>query len=707
MKFKRSSQIPYIIFSAWLVISATLFIIANRVSYIHAVILPSWDNISKNLTQTSLHQYLFDLLTSLIGIGIFSIACIGFGLRVLKLIKFRITSVLEVGTTAFLVGEVLFSLIFLTIISVSSLSPILTKLITIAMLALNAGLLWSFFRDIRSSFQTIQVDKRQKIIAGLVISIVALSTFLSTARLGYDAVSDYFSQAKIMAVSQDAVSFFPGNYMIVSSLHPDILFTILMQLFGDQTARMLSWVNGLAILLIAYSIAKEAGLTLNIWLYFLVLMFTSTAFTDLLGDGKVEIVSTAPILGAVYWMMVSLRSPTKETFLIIGFLAGFAIISRLYNIFLVSVFIIFFYSLWLIRNIYKEGLRNIKLNTRTALNRISPSLWTVAMLVLMGAFHLWQNWLWLGTPFAPLKFAPSLEANNWEWQFDPGMLNALRVLYPLTVTFFNSPQSLGNISPLFIGFLPFLLIKKIRMGMQLSSTFIHLLASCISTLLLWLILFYTVVEIRYILFLWVLLFLVAAYWIEQTLNSMQKPLLPLTEIVLGGLLLFSATRITAVALATYSPIDNNQQAHCRDIPFCSFFEPVNQLATFGDRVLALNAYRYYLRNDLFACSSRADEYASLQVLAQRNSPDFWIEVYRQGYQFVIFERNFSEFHSRFGTIPDHQVAPAWLKISIVSTSNETDNILYQLETDDPPFRPEVSCLFDVNRDIWYLISSPN
>ncbi len=95
------------------------------------------------------------------------------------------------------------------------------------------------------------------------------------------------------------------------------------------------------------------------------------------------------------------------------------------------------------------------------------------------------------------------------------MLNQLRFLYPLTVSFLNSPQSLGTISPLVIGLLPFLLIAEIRRNVHLEPAIRHLLYAVVITLAVWVYLFITVVEIRYVMFLWILLFLPMALLLES------------------------------------------------------------------------------------------------------------------------------------------------------------------------------------------------
>jgi hypothetical protein len=694
-----------ILFSAWLVVSVIIFILVNRVGYIQAFTFPDWQFFLLKLSQISFLHFLADLLLAFLGTGFFSLACTGLGLIALKPLKTPLVSDLAFGVTAFIAGEIILSLFFLSIISTASLAPATTYAAIIISLLAGAPSLWTFFRDLRLAGDPNRPDGQQRTILWWTIALLAVSLTLSTARLGYDAVSDYFSQAKLMAVTREASSFFPGNYMIVSSLHPDVLFTALIQLFGDQAARMLSWMNGLAILLMGYAIAKECGLSPRARAYYLILMVSSTAFMDLLGDGKVELICTAPLIAAMYWMQVSTHAPTRGVLLLIGFLAGFAIISRLYNIFLVPVFTGLFFGLWLITATPRVPNGSVIDLLRRASHLARPLLWMIPGLLLMGGFHLLQNWLWLGSPLAPLKFAPKLEASNWEWQFDPGALNILRILYPLTVTFLNSPQSLGDVSPLFAGFLPFLLVKDIRARIRLSAPASFLFWAGICTLILWLAFFYTVVEIRYVFFIWVLLFFPAAQLIEYSIHHAFKASAALMQLALAIVFAFTLCRVIAISLTTYSPIDAAGDAHCSDIEFCTFFEPVNVLAAPGDRVLALNAFRYYLRTDLLACSSRADEYPAHQTLARENSPDFWTEAYRQGFRFVTYERNFAVNHSRFGTIPDPRIAPAWLKISVISPSTDEDNTAYRIEAHDAPFQPDVRCEYDAGRKVWLLIDS--
>ncbi len=122
---------------------------------------------------------------------------------------------------------------------------------------------------------------------------------------------------------------------------------------------------------------------------------------------------------------------------------------------------------------------------------------------------------------------------------------------------------------------------------------------------------------------------------------------------------------------------------------CTPFEPLNQLALPGDRVFTLQAFRYYLRPDLFACSTRREEFLPIMNLAYQSPKAFWEALYRQGYRYITYEYNFSEFHTRVGSPPDPSSSPDWLKVDTIA-SNETTAI-FRITATNPPYMPEWIC----------------
>jgi len=674
----------------WLVLTLILFLSANRLSYLH-LFFPEQIGAGR-LTLIDSFTFISQTVKATIGIILFSIAAFFCGSLIFKWPEFSVVK----SVTAVAIGQISCSVILLTTLSLWSLE----KWVTLAILLIGtvSGGLWiGYWIRYRLSLGITFTKRTFLTIKNSAIAILLVAIFLaclaySSSRLGYDAVAYYFSHARILAITGELILFYPKTAFAVSDLHSSILFSAITQLFGDQAARMLSWVNGGVILLAGWEIGKKAWLSWRARLYSLTLLLTSTAFVDLLGDGKVELISTAPIVLALCWMMDSLQNPSRGQFLLIGALLGFAIIARPYNIFIVPVFTVLFYLIQVFPFFRKEGLM-------AAWHFARPALWMLPTLLTIGGFHLWQNAFWLGSPFAPFNHAQSLDVDDWHWQFDPTTLNMLRLLYPLTVTFLNTPQSLGNISPLFIGILPFLLLGKVRNQFHLPETLRSLLLPALATLILWITLFFTVVEIRYIFFLWILFFLFGAQVIEAALDTLEKGYQTILRAALALLLVFIIIRTLVISLATYSPVDYNGQAHCYDISFCTFLEPLNQTAAQGERVFVLNAYRYYLRPDLFACSSQAHEYAPMQFWAKENDGAFWAELYRQGFTYLSYEKNFAEFHSHFGAIPPPDSAPEWLRITLISsTRNES---VYQLQPTNPPFLPLKTCM-QTDNGMWQV-----
>jgi len=686
---KRATEVALL---TWLILAISLFMFANRISYLQNFSWPSLSQLYPALERIQPAFFIYTTLKALFGILIFSFACLAIGFGVMTAMRIDVEQQMVMALTAFLTGEIVFSTIFLILTSTIELTPLKTAGVILTGSIFGAKPCWNFLKRLNSP--RFDLDKREKIIIFIMFVITIFGLFNTASRLSYDSVSEYFSHAKIVAQIGRPIFLYPSDYFVVSSMHPGILFSAVIQLFGDQAARMLSWSNGLVVLLTCLSLARQMGFSVRSQLYLFVLLFTTTAFVDLLGDGKIELISTAPILIAIFWLQRNYPIPKRNQSLLIGLLLGFSIISRPYNIFLVPVFTILFFIYQVWKSAQASGFTHgIRINL--------TFLWVLPPLLSLGLLHLWQNQVWLGSPLAPLTYAQNLHTNDWQWQVNPSSLTNLRLLYPLVVSFFNTPQSLGNISPLFIGSLPFLLIKTLRNALELPTQLKRLLILAIITLFLWIALFFTVVEIRYVYFIWVVLFLFDARIIETTQTVLEKPMWMFYQITLIFLLGFICLRSFLIFITTYSPIDKNGQAHCYDIPFCTFLDAVNQDAPIGKRILVLNAYRYYLRPDLFSCSSQMPEYIPLKPLSTQNPLEFWTEVYRQGYTYLTYEKNFAEFHSRFGTIPDPASSPEWLIVSVVSaTANET---AYKLQAIDPPFKPEKVCI--QKNGIWQVFGT--
>ena len=97
------------------------FAIISRITYLQGVAFPvSWQSLSESLARIQPLQYVLDLLSALAGITLFSLAALSLGLGILR---WREPSLVG-GVTAFALGEIIFSLVFLTVICLSRVTPV-------------------------------------------------------------------------------------------------------------------------------------------------------------------------------------------------------------------------------------------------------------------------------------------------------------------------------------------------------------------------------------------------------------------------------------------------------------------------------------------------------------------------------------------------------------------------------------------------------
>lgn len=679
----------------WAILCVLVFIyFPGRASVLYGSSFSDLSSFFPKLGKIDFRNFSYNLIVSFFEMIIFSIACFLTGSFVISLLQKNVNQIstptaawLALHGTAIVTGQGLFSLILLALAMVAKLTPTNVTLVLVfgAVIGIvpsvhfySRKLQWDKFKIIDST-----TGKINQSLTWLIVCILFFSLMYSSARLSYDSVAMYFSDAKITAMTNQ-VEFFPNESYIVSSFHAGINYAGLIQVFGDQTARMYSWLSGIVILIFVLALGLEFGLSRRANLILLTLLLTSTAFLDLMGDGKIDLACFAPALAAVYWMKINELKKSKIIYLIIGFLVGLAMVARPYNIFLLSIFIVLYY--------FQSAFRHRKEMSGQFFHfAVRPFIYIGIGIACLMIYHLFANWVILGTPVAFLTNFTKVNSSGWQWAFDPNQIWTIRLLYPLTVTFLNTPQSLGNISPLFVAFIPGLLIKEIRKEITIPWDLRIILWAAIVTLSLWVVIFFTVFEIRYVLFLWILLFIPAALIIEKILSMYDLYFRLIIKMLLIILPVFIAFRVLYISLDSYSPMDISGNPQCFDSIYCDYLKPINKVAGFGDRVLTLSAYRYYLRNDLFACSTSHVEYISLHKLSHVSDNEFWVEVYKEGYKYIAYEKNYTVRHLYMDFVPDPNNTPVWLKLKPIFGKPGDPMVAYQIILNNPPLLPQKKC----------------
>ena len=695
MKSQTSAPLIRIIFLLWAMLG-TLFFAAlpGRASYVHWSTLQDIPLFIEKIGRIDALAYIRDLFVSCAGILIFSLANLSTGLAVFQLTKLgdrlpqseNADRMAFLGT-AFLAGHGALSLAWMTLALKGWLNPVIISLVMLFGVILGLKpirhtiLPWLRARGMRESFP----ETRDRIFLAAGSTILILTLLYSSARLSYDSVAVYFSDAKLTALS-GTIRYFTDDSFVVSIFHTAAQFSAIMQLFGDQTARLFSWTHGIVMILFSILIAEKTGLSRQARLYLFLSLVTSTAFMDLFGDGKVELVSSSPIMAAVYWMLVESRNSTsqKSLLLLVGFLLGLAMVARPYNIMLAG-------GLTGLYSLQYAFLGSWKKQTKPMKRMFDAAFWIGMGALVVGAYHLFANWYLLGNPFAMLANAAAVTPSKWQWAIDPEQLLLLRWLYPFVVTYLNTPQSLGTISPLLVGFLPALFIKEVREKIALSPDVRALSFISALVLLAWIFASFMVMEVRYVFFLWIFLYLPLSETIAKMFEHGPKIVRIVSSATIFFLLGFIALRTIFIAFDAYSPVNAQGNPQCNDSRFCDYLKSINQSAFFGDRVLTMGAFRYYLRTDLFACSTSHTEYQRLRAASKQGSLEFWEEVYRQGYKYIAYENDYTSRHLQFAFIPSPDNAPEWVSLEPIAGKPGDLQIAYRITATNPPIEVEASC----------------
>jgi hypothetical protein len=169
--------------------------------------------------------------------------------------------------------------------------------------------------------------------------------------------------------------------------------------------------------------------------------------------------------------------------------------------------------------------------------------------------------------------------------------------------------------------------------------------------------------------------------------------------VFGALLVFIIIRTSLISLATYSPIDKQGNPQCSNFILCDFLSEINRTAANGERVLTLTAFRYYLREDLFACSTSNKEYSVLKDLSYKSPDLFWEEVYRQGYSYIAYENDYTTRHLQFNIIPDPKNVPTWVKLERIDKYDTDSVAAYKIIFIQPPVEIKSGCEIN-SQGIW-------
>jgi hypothetical protein len=534
--------------------------------------------------------------------------------------------------------------------------------VTILVLAAAHGLYWLYADRRRTSVpkKAARFTWLSPIWAILALAVVASLLGAAWRALIYspagDAEAFYMVLPKIMASSARLVP--QPNYYAFSQigLLGEMHFAALFALDSPLAAKLLVFVVGLATLGLILAFCAECHLGYRGKIAAAVIVCSSTAFTNVLWVGKVDIFGAALGLAAYWFALQATSRNATRGFLLAGLFAGFAVVAKFSNLPVLGAGILF---LWL-----SEGIRR---------SVPWPTMLRHGLVMGCGAGlalfpHFVKNFVLFQEPFAPFLF---LYEDGVRW-VDQVWFNAvntryLLVTYPLALVYGEYPMQGGTMSPLILALVPVGVAVALWSRETTSPVATRLALLGGIGVLTWMIVRPAVISPRYLLAT-LLLFAPVGGWAAETLfrragTSRMLKAATLLALAYGALL---PNLDHASFFVTYRA-GGFGLGNCVMSASCPGLEKLNAVAAEGERIYFLGHYAYHLRPDLLQCLNSIDDDIS-----------DWTTLIDRGFKYVVVQK---ASHARAEPWLRVERAPPWLNAHVLH-DDESTRVLALTVTDD-------------------------
>jgi hypothetical protein len=470
-----------------------------------------------------------------------------------------------------------------------------------------------------------------KIIGILTLILVLLQGFnsLLPPTSGSDAEAFYLALPKLISASHRLLPM-PGGFEFFSQigLQGELHFSALMSVSNPQAAKLFVWPTSLAIGLMVMGLGKSVGLGRQGSYISLAILFTSTVFTNIIWDGKVDLFATAMGLSAYYWALQVSR--VNGALALAGLFTGLALVAKFSFIptLLPGVILI----VLLQRGV---NLRSVRSGRSWGSEVRTWSLFA-AWMVLTFVPHFLKNAILFGQPFAPFV-GPTAKALLDQTWFSPEVTQRIVLTYPLALVLGDYPMQHGNLSSLLLAFIPLALFIK-RPRALFDSRLFQLSLAGVLGVVLWLLLRPSVLAPRYMLAPLIAFIPLAGRGAEYALSATWGGRL-FRLIVLSCCIGILAHEVAAAQTNARKALDmvTGKYTMCElSGGFCTASEVVNREAMLGDRVF-MGAYSsYWLRSDLIQNISTLQE--QISVGSQKTPEAAWDMLRRLGFRYALVFR---------------------------------------------------------------------
>jgi len=618
----------------------------------------------------------------------YSFACLGLGEILLNLLsknnqKNRASSGIYLAT-AYLLGQGLLANFWVLLAIYSRFIPMIV-IPTIFILSICGTVL--SYTDIIGLLHKIKTNPREYswtwrvLISLIIILVLAWITSLGRSTIG-DGSSFYLAIAKVIANSH-RLQPLPGYEDLTSiGLQAELHFAALMLLGSPGAAQVFAWPIFLAGAVMLLALSRKAGVTWRGQWFILAMLFTSTAVTELSGSGKTDLFATSLGFAAYFWATEIRNEKKTMAAWLTGLLMGLTLIAKISYILTfipsMAVFIIWSYF----TNPSKPEKKPV------LLSRIIP----LTALILVGTTialtpHFIKNYVLFDNALAPLNE----KSSGWQDQSWNGPETTRRILatLPFSLTFGDYYAQFGNLSPLFLMFLPLIFLTPKPKYIFKNQAVIITLSTLIG-LTIWFIFRPTVFAPRYFMACLLILSIPIAGSAEYlTLGKSRffKIMIPATTIlVLLSSGLYNLNKVF-FPKETFKYLTGRMSECDKALDYCSALNQINQTTKPGDRLFTDTVFRYWLRTDLIECAltkNEVDAYRELESPKQR-----WAFIFGRGFTYIPIFYTGNQIQNTI--LDDLNYVPNWLSISRINNIYDDKNYLIQLAARDLNHHAVVKC----------------
>ncbi len=622
----------------------------------------------------------------------YALACLFLGARLMVFLKIYPENGMPLSRIgylggAFFIGQGIFGALWQTIATLGFFSSAVVISILGAVVLSGITQFPSLFKLALGGFKSLRRDTWSLgifwiIIALLLILLIFLFAVITVIPVGWDAVSYYAAQSKLIAITHrltPLTSYEPlAECGLNAEMHAAVMFLLGDDIIGQYASQMTVWITALASAAIIWAISAQVGLSrVGQWIT-LVMLYTSTAFTFMMcgsdlggfGSGKTDLYGAGLGLAAVYWLLQIGKLPNWVPLFLSGLMAGFAINSKLSLVVvmipMLGVLSIFYLWSTLDSKNAKENLPLIfKIHFFVKAALISGGSILIAFLPL-----IFKNTIVFHDPFVPfLSFHHSQSILLTQTWYSPENTRWIILTYPLILIMGLHPTQFGTLSALLLAFLPLCILFPKYLGVFKNKPLKLLTLSSIVGIASWVLFYPSTLAVRYFLTPLLTLLPAGGYVAEQIWRQRGNLIL---RVVMGCSIIImlwwtiSSLEVPLHKAHTYwSNPRNIQEGLWQSLSL------VNTKAKKGDRVFLAMYPRFALRSDLLQSLS-----CSHPILDPTKPFFTWKDIYLDGCFWVVVDRITHGKIKVYGSLVNVEDVPDFL--TIITHPIDDRYVVYQI-----------------------------